>query len=415
MMKWRSFYGICGIALVLGSCTKEKVPSKEEQPDPRSDKPTPVVVATTVQGSQSGFAFSFFKELQKTVFPQENLFVSPLSLHIALSMVANGAGGTTREEILTALEAKNLSVATLNEASRTLLEVLPKADPEVTLGLANAVFYKNSFPVEAPFLKTLNDYYKAEVSGLSFQPSDLPVINKWASDHTNGKIPKVMDELKPDLVMLLLNALYFKGDWRVKFDKNATRPATFTKQDGSTMQVNMMYLNDTVRYAATPDFAAVQKPYGNGQFTLTVLLPKTSAVADLFNQMDAQKWDDLQQAFQTTKVGVGLPRFKLKQDFRLNAILEAMGIKKAFTPMVADFSAISKEPSSISFVKQSTFIAMNEDGTEAAAVTNIGMVGTSAPLNPQFICNKPFGIIISENTSQSILFMGRISQPVDLP
>lgn len=413
MMKWRLFYCAGWAALVLCSCAKDTAADKK--PDPRSDKQTPIVIASAVQASMSGFSFSFFKELQKTSQPQDNLFVSPLSLHMALSMVANGAAAETRDEILSALQATDLPAETLNQTNHTLLETLPKADPSVTLSLANAVFYKNSFPFEASFLKTLNDYYKAPATGLSFLPSDLPVINKWASDHTNGKIPKVLDRIDSDLVMLLLNALYFKGDWRVKFDKRQTRAETFTKADGTTMQVNMMHQTDTVKYAATTDFDAIQKPYGNGQFTLTVLLPNTSAVADLFNQLDTQKWDALQRSFRNATVAMSIPRFKLGQEFRLNTVLEAMGIKKAFMPMAANFSALSREPVFISFVKQNTFAALDEEGTEAAAVTTVGIGVTSAPLVRQFTCNRPFGIVISENTSQSILFMGRISQPVDLP
>jgi len=413
MKKWRLFYCAGWATLLLCSCAKDT--TGEEKPDTRSDKQTPISLAPAVHQSMSGFSFSFFRELQKTKQPRENLFVSPLSLHMAMSMVANGATGETREEILRTLQAKDLSAETLNQACLTLLEALPNADPAVTLGLANAVFYKNGFPVEAAFLKTLNDYYKAQASGLSFLPPDLPVINKWASDHTNGRIPKVLDQIDPNLVMLLLNALYFKGDWRVKFNKDQTRTRTFTKADGTNIQVNMMHQTDTVKYAVTADFDAIQKPYGNGQFTLTVLLPKTSAVADLFNQMDAQKWDALQHSFRTATVAVGIPRFKLEQAFELNAVLEAMGIKKAFLPEAANFSALSRDPTFISFVKQNTFAAVDEEGTEAAAVTTIGIGVTSEPVVPQFICNRPFSIVISENTSQSILFMGRISEPVDLP
>ncbi|SDD42082.1 serpin family protein [Niabella drilacis] len=413
MTKWQSFYCAGCAALLLGSCAKS-TPGKGE-PDPRADQPTPIALSASVRGSQSGFSFSFFKELLKTKQPGENLFVSPLSLHMALSMVANGASGTTREEILHTLQAKDLSPEALNQACRTLLEALPGADPAVTMGLANALFYKNSFPVEAPFLQTLTGYYKAQVSGLSFKPSDLPLINRWASDHTHGKIPKVLDRLDEDLVVLLLNALYFKGVWRVKFDKDQTRPAVFTKADGTSLQVNMMHRTDTVKYATTTDFDAIQKPYGNGQFTLTVLLPKTSAVADLFNQMDPPKWNALQGSFRTMNVGVAIPRFRLQQEFRLNAVLEAMGISKAFDHLAADFSALSRDPSFISFIQQNTFAAVDEEGTEAAAVTTVGVGVTSLPSVPQFICNRPFGIVISENTSQSILFMGRISQPADLP
>ncbi|WP_018629438.1 serpin family protein [Niabella aurantiaca] len=412
MLKRRLFYCAGWAALILGSCAKHV--SDEGKPDLRSAKQTPITISAAVRESMSGFSFAFFNALQQTKQDQENIFVSPLSLHMAMSMVANGATGDTREEILNALQAKDLSSEELNKTNRTLLEQLPKADPEISFGLANAVFYKNGFPVETTFLETLAAYYKAQVTGLPFQPSDLQLINKWASDHTNGKIPVVLNKLSPDLVMLLMNALYLKGNWRAKFDKDKTTSETFTKADGTQMQVNMMHQTDTVKYAPAANFDAIQKPYGNGQFTMTILLPKTSAVADLFEQMDLQKWNALQQSFRTITVNIGIPRFKLEQEFKLNETLQAMGIRKAFT-FDADFDALSKIPVYISFVKQNTFAAVDEEGTEAAAVTSIGIGVTSAPQIPQFICNRPFGIIISENTSNSILFMGRISQPIGLP
>ncbi|MBO9594186.1 MAG: serpin family protein [Niabella sp.] len=420
MNQWRLFYVAVCAALLMGSCSKaplEKIPDDQEKPvpAPKAEDENPALISAAVHQSISGFSFSFYKALQKQQPAGANIFVSPLSLHIALSMLANGASGTTREEILKALQAEGLSDSTLNKDCLSLLEELPKADPAVTLQLANAVFYKNGFPVEAGFLKTLSDYYRTETKGLAFEPADLPVINKWASDHTNGKIPTVLEELDSKLVLLLLNALYFKGDWTTKFDKRTTVGATFVKEDGSRMQTAMMRQTDTVLYASTNDFQSIQKPYGNGQFTMTILLPKTSAVANLFNQMDTQKWNALLKSFKPTKVDIGLPRFKLQQAFKLIPVLEAMGIKNAFNPWAANFSALSHVPTFVSLFQQNTFVAVDEDGTEAAAVTNIGVAPTSGPLYPQFICNRPFGIIISESTSKSILFMGSIYQPVAIP
>ncbi|MCD2421300.1 serpin family protein [Niabella pedocola] len=417
MNQWRLFYVAVCAALLMGSCSKaplEKIPDDQETPapKPKAEDEAPVLISAAVHESISGFSFSFFKALQKQQPAGHNLFASPLSLHIALSMLANGASGTTKDEILKVLQAEDLSGSTLNKDCLALLETLPNADPAVTFQPANAVFYKNNFPVEASFLKTLGDYYKTQTIGLPFKPSDLPVINKWASDHTNGKIPTVLEELDSNLVLLLMNALYFKGDWSTKFDKNRTVAATFLKEDGTRMQTAMMRQTDTVLYASTNEFQSIQKPYGNGQFTMTILLPKTSAVANLFNQMDTQKWNALLKSFKPTKVGIELPRFKLQQAFKLIPVLEAMGIRNAFDPQAANFSAFSREPTFVSLVQQSTYVSVDEDGTEAAAVTAAGATGTSGAMYPYFICNRPFGIIISENTSKSILFMGSIYQPV---
>lgn len=343
----------------------------------------------------------------------ENIFVSPLSLHIALGMVANGAAGETRDEIVKVLEAQNLSKEDLNQSYRTLLEKLPNADPKTSLGLANSIWYKNSFAVEPDFIKTSKDYFNAQVTGLPFQPSDVNTINKWASDNTNGKIPKVIDKFDDGLVMLLMNALYFKGDWRAKFDKSKNQSKEFTKADGTKIPVQMMRLEDTVKYASNGNYTAVQKLYGSGQFSMTILLPQSGTIEEVFNQLNLQEWNALQGGLHTTKVALELPKFKLEQEFRLEQCLQTMGIQKAFTN-VADFSMLSKAFTKISFVKQNTFGAVDEAGTEAAAVTTIGMILTAENPDaiPKFICDRPFGIIISENTSNTILFMGRITQPV---
>ncbi|ANH83874.1 proteinase inhibitor I4 serpin [Niabella ginsenosidivorans] len=400
---------LTGLAITfLISCSK----TNNGGTDPGADAPiTPIALSAPVHHSLSGFAFNCFRQLQKEKDPGDNIFISPLSLHIAMGMVANGATGDTRSEIIKTLGAENLSMDELNQSYLTLLEKLPKADPKVSLALANSIWYKNNFSVEASFLNIMKDYFKAQVTGLPFQPSDVATINQWASDHTNGKIPEVIDHFDPKLVMLLMNALYFKGDWKSKFNTADTRTENFTKQGGSKMPVKMMHLKDTVQYAATPGFDVVQKPYGNGQFTMTILLPKRVPVSELFAPMDADQWQTVQSGLRTATVDIGLPKFTLKQEYNLNSTLQALGIKKAFTD-AAQFDGFSKTPTKISFVKQNTFAAVDEEGTEAAAVTTGGIEVTSLPANPQFICNRPFGIIISETTSNSILFMGRIAQPV---
>lgn len=397
-------------ALITG-CTKNK---NIENPNTKADAPiTPIMIAAPVNKSISGFSFNFFRELLKENKPGDNIFVSPLSLHMAMGMVANGATGETRAEILKTLDAGNLSMDDLNKSYLTLLEELPKVDPKVKLALANSIWYKNDFSVEADFLKQMKDYFKAQVTGLPFQPSDLAIINKWASDNTNGKIPKVLDEFESDLVMLLMNALYFKGDWRAQFKKADTKTENFTKVNGSTMQVKMMHMEDTVRYTSTSKFQAIQKPYGNGQFTMTIILPGKEYNGNWAELLSESDWNSLQNSSYTSTVKIGLPKFKLEQDFELKNTLNAMGIKKAFTNL-AEFDALSKRPTKISFVKQNTFAAVDEEGTEAAAVTVVGMkTFSSGPyVPPQFICDRPFGIIISETTSNTILFMGRIAEPI---
>ncbi|HOZ84381.1 MAG TPA: serpin family protein [Niabella sp.] len=381
----------------------------------QSNIQNPIAVALPVANAFTDFSFSFFKTLQEEQPTTDNIFVSPLSLHIALGMLVNGAEAETKAEIMKALKSDHLSQNELNKAYQTLLEELPKADPLVKLAIANAIFYRNGFSVETPFLAAMKNTFNAKIEGLPFDQSSLTIINKWASDNTQGKIPKVLDEIDPDLLMLIMNALYFKGDWRSKFDKNVTKDQPFYFEGGGQKTVRMMNQKDTFRIASGAGFDALQMPYGNSQFTATFILPKEGKfISNILNDFTMENWMQLQNSLYVRSIEVQIPKFKLEQEFKLNNTLQKMGMVAAFKTN-ATFDGIGKiKPLFVGFVKQNTFAAVDEVGTEAAAVTTIGMVTTSLPVEPpQFICNKPFGIIISEKTSNTILFMGRIMNPTE--
>jgi serine protease inhibitor len=398
------------ILCILVSCSKNNTPSPKNI-DPISVQ-KPITIAAPVSNSITDFSFYFFKTLQATQPETDNIFVSPLSLHIALGMLVNGAAAETKTEILKALRAENIPQTDLNNSYKKLMNELPAADSKVKLGLANSIWYKNTFSVESNFLTTMKDYFNAKVTALPFISSDVNIINQWASDHTNAKITNVLSEIKPELVMFLLNALYFKGDWAIRFDAKNTQEQPFTLQNGTTKTVKMMNNTDSFQYAGFTDYDALQIPYGNGQFRATLILPKNNnTINSVFSNFTIDKWNDLQSKLVLQKVIVAVPKFTLKQEFHLNSTLQNMGMIKAFTGF-AEFNGIHKEGGiEVSFVKQNTYVSVDEEGTEAAAVTTIGVGFTSAPIITSFICNRPFAFIISEKTSNTILFMGRILSP----
>ena len=410
MDKKRVFSSLVVISLIVGGCAKS---SKLIHPDVQSEQ-KPIIITTSVANATTNFAFDFFKTLQTD--PQadakENIFVSPLSLHIALGMLVNGATQETKNEIIDALKANNISLEDLNIAYKKLLTELPQADPKVKMALANAIFYKNSFNVLPTFFTEIQNNFNAQITGLPFNPSDAAIINQWASDHTNGKIKKILDTIHPDLVMLLMNALYFKGDWSKKFDTKRTADANFNLEKGSKL-VKMMTQKDSFQYAVQPNFTALQMPYGNGQFTATLLLPnENSSIKTLMNDFTSEKWNALQNALQTRNITIQIPKFKLEQEFKLENSMQKMGIIRAFNDKTAELKKINETAKLyVDFIQQNTYLAVDEEGTEAAAVTTIGIGVTSAPQELSFICNRPFGIIISEKTSNTILFMGRIMNP----
>ncbi|WP_439555337.1 serpin family protein [Dyadobacter sp.] len=383
----------------------------EEDVNP-SNEVNPVIIPVEVADGSSRFAFSFLHNLQKTQ-PEDNFFVSPLSLHMALGMLLNGAESETAQEIQQSLEMQGVSMSDLNKAYQTLINDLPVADSRVTLGLANSIWYKTGFNVAPDFQSVLRDSFHAEITGLPFDATAAGRINQWASDKTNGKIRKVIEQIQPDHVMFLLNALYFKGDWKAKFDPKETADAPFTLEDGSVKTVKMMNVKGAFTTDGDANYSAVKLPYGNGQFSMTILLPKGSAKIDgILSGLDADKWKTIASRTNTSNIKVGLPRFKMEYSTFLSGTLKQMGIKRAFTNG-AEFGKINRDTKlKVDFVKQDTYLGIDEKGTEAAAVTSIGMSTTSmGPEEPKFICDRPFGIIISENTSNTILFMGRIKNP----
>ncbi len=378
-------------------------------------------VPTVFSDQTSEFAFDFLKKHNAAEKADKNYFVSPLSLHIALGMLLNGANGKTKDEIQSGLRLSSDDMAANNNVYKDLMEGLPKTDPKVTNTIANSVWYRNSFSVEKSFLDILKTSFNAAAYAEDFNnAATVGKINAWASDNTNGKIKQVLDKIEPAHVMFLMNALYFKGDWKIPFKVENTRDETFFGTSTVAKKVKMMNMTEKVKYAKRPDYQAIELPYGSGNYVMTVLLPNentltmkadlaSTSVINLINTMSATEWKSLHAAMQEQKVIVGLPKFTLEYETNLNAVLGKMGMPTMFSD-AADLSKISPPAGKlkVGFVKQNTFVAVDEKGTEAAAVTTIGIELTSAPILPEFVCNRPFAFFISEKQSNTILFAGKI-------
>lgn len=369
-------------------------------------------VSSRFASQTTDFAFDFLKRVNEEEKKDKNAFVSPLSLHIALGMLLNGANGPTAQEIQKTLKLDAQTLTEANDTYASLMENLPGVDPNVKLNLANSVWYRNGFTVETSFQDVLRKSFKAEVTGLDFaSPTAKDRINQWASDQTNGKIKNVIQEVKPEHVMFLLNALYFKGNWKTKFEADKTVDQPFRLVSGSTKTVKMMRLNTKLRRAFRPTFTAFELPYSNGNYAMTVLLPNENSSTDaLINSLSGSEWTALQQSMAEGTIDIGLPRFTMTYEIALNGILSNMGMPTVFSNG-ADLTNINKKGGlKVDFVKQNTFVAVDEVGTEAAAVTSIGIVVTSMP--QVYLCDRPFVFVIHEKTSNTVLFIGKIVDPV---
>ncbi len=393
-------------SLLLWQCTSGDVAPSVTQP---------VSVAPEVAGRTTDFAFDFFKEVTAAEPASDNVFVSPLGLHMALGMLLNGADGETASQIVETLRTKGISLADLNAAYQSLIDGLPQADSRVMLGLANSMWYRQGFKVEDDFTNVLKQSFQAETNSLDFSsPKALERINGWASDKTNGKVKKVLDVIDPATVVILMNALYFKGDWQTQFDAKQTTDAPFYLANGEEKNVKMMRTKSDFEGVSGGNFSALRLPYASGQFNMTLLLPdQGSSVGEVIEGLDANAWNSLNGDLRKSGYEVGLPRFKLDYEVELNEVLRAMGMPIAFTG-AADLTKINRAGGLyVSLVKQNSYLGIDEKGTEAAAVTTILIEKTSVgtPVTPKFICDRPFVLVISERTSNTILFMGKIMNP----
>lgn len=366
-------------------------------------------IPATFADQTSEFAFDFLKKHNAEEKADKNYFVSPLSLHIALGMLLNGTDTKTKEEIQKSLRVSS-DLAVTNGIYKDLMEGLPNADPKVTNTIANSVWYRNTFSVEKSFLDVLKASFNAQTYAEDFtNTATVGKINNWASDNTNGKIKKVIEQIEPAHVMFLMNALYFKGDWKIPFKVENTRDESFAGTTG-TKSVKMMSMQEKVKYAKRSNYQALELAYGGGNYVMTIILPEgKTSVGEIINTMSASEWKSLNTTLAEQKVIVGLPKFTVEYETNLNSVLSKMGMPTMFTDL-ADLSKISPPAGKlkVGFVKQNTFVAVDEKGTEAAAVTTIGVELTSMPILPEFICNRPFAFFISEKQSNTILFAGKI-------
>ena len=407
------FYMVLVPALLLGSCQKE--PGTLPGPKPINlDQKSLELLQTS-----NDFAFDIFKEMVSNQESDDNLMISPLSMSLALAMTYNGADGDTKEAFEKVLHLNGLSVEEINQSYQKLVSALLSVDPKVIMEIANSIWYRDDFYVENDFLNINKNYYDAEVTDLDFtDPASVDVINKWVSDKTHEKIDKIIEQIDPENVMFLINAVYFKGIWKYQFNKDDTQEEPFYDQNGNLFEnVQMMSFKEKINYTSNDLFQAIELPYGQGNFNMIVLLPKYHVSLDnLVSEMNPANWETWMESFSNeTEVNVYLPKFKVEYKKELIPDLTQLGMGIAFSDF-ADFTKINKGGYLyISSVKHKTFIEVDEEGTEAAAVTSVTVSLTSAggggDGSIEFRADHPFIYVIREKYTGAIMFMGKVAEP----
>jgi serpin B len=353
------------------------------------------------------FAFEFIDRIHAE--EKGDFIISPLSMQILLGMILDGAQGTTADEISRVLGYGAGETDAVNEFCRSMLTQLPKLDQKTTLTMANALFVDDGWPLLDSYQSTVRKYYDAEIANLNFADgaASLKAINGWCADHTNGLIPKILDEVDPNMLAYLLNAMYFKSQWVDKFQPSYTQEEKFMDESGRTAPVQMMRRTHENLYYEDDILQAVTLPYGNGAFSMTVFLPQPKhTVADVIASL---KKTNGHYDMVGCEVELWLPRFETKYHVNLNDILSAMGMPSAFGG-AADFKAMSAYAGHLSFVQQDAVIKVDEEGAEAAVVSSAGIEKATAAAPGSFVvfhADHPFLYLITETSTGAVLFAGR--------
>ena len=392
-----------------------------QKTDPPKTRKADLVVDSRLVNATNAFGIQLYNKLA-TSNGTKNLFISPTSIEMALGMTYNGAVGSTQQAMAATLGVKDLTRDDFNKANAQLLTLLQSPDPKVELAIANSLWGRQGFTFATDFLQRNRDYFNATVRTLDFtQPTSAEQINTWVKDNTRGMIPKLVEHPAiKDALLVLINALYFKGKWTEPFDKALTKDGDFTLLNGARSTVPFMHHTGDFQYLETEQFQAVNLPYGDKYVSMYVFLPKTtSSLAEFSKSLSPDAWTKWQAQFHQAHGTLALPRFKADYSTSLKTTLSALGMGECFSDQ-ANFSgmlpptmqpAILAKPI-ISDVLHKTALEVNEEGTVAAAVTGVIMVATAMPMNPfTMTVDHPFFLAIIDKPTGAMLFLGSIVKP----
>lgn len=405
---------LCSLFLLAASCNP--LDNTDIGPVEANLRPMTVSETEMVQ-SNAEFAIRFFQEMEKENL--NNFFTGPFSIHQALSMAMNGNEGEILQEYLDVLAYHGLSKEEANQAVKSLTTYLKEVDPKVKVNIANGIWYREGLSVQVPFKSAMETYYDANISALDFnEPNAHQVINNWIASQTNDLIKNMLDGIPREAVMYLVNAIYFKGDWKYQFDPQKTKKEPFYPENGPTIQVDMMESKGKVglNIGGNAKVNYLEIPYSTGQYQMAIIQPQSGPLSSILPEITAKNLALWSENARESSVILKMPKFKMKhKENDLRAKLENMGLVIPFSPNSDNFTKIFEgtfPPMLISRVIHEALIEVDEKGTEAAAATIIEIGVTSMPSGPTIITlDKPYYFLIKEKSSGAILFMGKLGNP----
>jgi len=365
--------------------------------------------------SSSAFAMDLFSQLQTQETP--NQFFSPYSIHLALAMAMNGNEGETLEQFRQVLHFEGMDMEEANEAAGTLTRFLMELDPKVRLSIANAIWYKQGYSLDEGFATSLREAYDAELASLDMaNPQAADIVNRWIETNTEGLIKDMLDQVPASAVMYLVNAIYFKADWKYRFDENQTKKAPFTTSDGSEVQVDMMQLAEatTLKFRRGNGMDYLEIPYSTGQYNLGILTTD-EGLQEKLEGLDLELLEQFREEAREMDLLLHMPKFKMRYKVdNLKNDLISLGLTLPFQSHPGNFTRLfanTTAPLKISRVIHEALIEVDEKGSEAAAATIVEIRETSLPSFSEYKLDKPFVFFIQENHSGAILFMGKLGDP----
>jgi serine protease inhibitor len=396
------------------------VPSDEFKPT-EANLRTLATYEKELANSSTKFALDLFAQVNDNDEP--NQFYSPYSIHQALSMTMNGNEGEVFQEFVDLLRYEGMSLDDANRGSKELTEFLLQVDPKVKLAIANAIWYKQEYQVQVPFKNTARDYYNAEIAGLDMRNSNsVNIINNWIAQKTNNLIKDMLDEIPSDAVMYLVNAIYFKADWKYQFVASKTKQENFYPSPGNAVQVDMMDLDKPSAFKSYygDAYHYFEIPYSTGQYSMGILYNQEGNLDQVSQYLNLGNLEMWRQNAQESNFILKMPKFKMKYKMaNMKDDLMEMGLVRPFSFHPENFTKLFSNLTGdlkISRVIHDAFIEVDEKGSEAAAATIVEVVElTSMPSGPRtLVLDKPFIFFIQEKHSGAILFMGKLGDPSKL-
>lgn len=402
------------LGLFVISCPRHYTPAMTASNEIKESMP-PIAPLTQLVNADNNFGFTLFQKLTNSN-PQQNIFISPTSINMCLRMLYNGAHGKTKQAMANTLGLINLTDEQTNQANLSLTNNLQTQSEKIILNIANSIWANKNIKFKENFLAVCQKYYQAEVKNLDFtDPVAAKNINAWVSEKTNNKINQIVDKLSPELIMILINAIYFNGQWATEFDKKLTQDRPFYLLNQTQIKVPMMNQTGEYFYYEDEQLQAIRLPYEkefDNKMSMYIFLPKRpNTLANFIASLNAKTYQAYLEKFQYREGEIMLPRFKFEYEKSLTQVLSELGMANAFYN--ADFSNLTDTKAVVSDVIHKTFIEVNEQGTEAAAVTSV-FVATSTAFKPEpftMVVDHPFFCAIYDHETNAIVFMGAVVAP----